>query len=126
MHVRGFPNCFIFSIVQSGFSVNFPHMLDEQARHLAYILEHAQENDIKVIEASQEAEDAWVQTILDCGDQPHGLPRVVHARLLQQRGPPERSEPSATVPTAEAPIAFVQMWEAWRAAGDLEGLELTM
>ena len=23
-------------------------------------------------------------------------------------------------------IAFVQMWEAWRAAGDLEGLELTV
>ena len=65
MHVRGFPNLFIFSIVQSGFSVNFPHMLDEQARHLAYILDHAQENDIKVIEASQEAEDAWVQAMLD-------------------------------------------------------------
>ncbi|MDO9176457.1 MAG: NAD(P)/FAD-dependent oxidoreductase, partial [Actinomycetota bacterium] len=32
-HSRGFPNCFIVSIVQSGFSVNFPHMLDEQAKH---------------------------------------------------------------------------------------------
>ena len=27
-----FPNCFIMSIAQSGFTVNFPHMLDEQAQ----------------------------------------------------------------------------------------------
>ena len=28
LHSRGFPNCFIFSLTQSGFTVNFPHMLD--------------------------------------------------------------------------------------------------
>ena len=28
---RGFPNCFIISNAQSGFTVNFPHMLNEQA-----------------------------------------------------------------------------------------------
>jgi cyclohexanone monooxygenase len=38
MHSRGFPNCIIFSAAQSGFTVNFPHMLDEQARHAAYII----------------------------------------------------------------------------------------
>ncbi len=38
MHSSGFPNCFIFSITQSGFTVNFPHMLNEQSKHLAYIL----------------------------------------------------------------------------------------
>ena len=36
-----FPNCFIVSLAQSGFTVNFPHMLNEQAKHVAYILEHA-------------------------------------------------------------------------------------
>jgi cation diffusion facilitator CzcD-associated flavoprotein CzcO len=43
MHSRGFPNCFIFSNVQSGFTVNFPHMLNEQSKHLAYILGEAQD-----------------------------------------------------------------------------------
>ncbi len=42
MHSRGFPNCFIFSLTQSGFTVNFPHMLNEQSKHLAYILAEAQ------------------------------------------------------------------------------------
>ncbi|MEY4173967.1 MAG: hypothetical protein RI900_1132, partial [Actinomycetota bacterium] len=62
---RGFPNCFIVSVVQSGFSANFPHMLDEQSKHIAHVLDHAQRNGIDRIETSQEAEDAWVQTIVD-------------------------------------------------------------
>src|SRR5262249_200897 len=49
---RGFPNCFIVSLVQSGFSVNFPHMLNEQAKHIAYILGHVLENDIGTIETT--------------------------------------------------------------------------
>ena len=30
--VNGFPNCFVLSIAQSGFTVNFPYLLDIQAR----------------------------------------------------------------------------------------------
>jgi hypothetical protein len=51
--------------VQSGFSVNFPHMLDEQAKHLAYLLGRVEAEGVTRVEASQEAEDAWVQTIID-------------------------------------------------------------
>ena len=36
MHTRGFPNCFIVSNAQSGFTANYPHMLNEQSKHLAY------------------------------------------------------------------------------------------
>ena len=35
LRVNGFPNCFILSIAQSGFTVNFPYLLDVQARHIA-------------------------------------------------------------------------------------------
>ena len=62
MHSRGFPNCFIMSTSQSGFTANFPHMLDEQSRHIAYILRRAQTSGFARIEATAEAEDEWVQT----------------------------------------------------------------
>ncbi|MBN9571058.1 MAG: monooxygenase, partial [Alphaproteobacteria bacterium] len=55
MHTRGFPNVFIMSNAQSGFTANFPHMLDEQSRHLAYIVRHAASHQIRVVEAAQEA-----------------------------------------------------------------------
>ena len=35
---NGFPNIFIMSHVQTGLSLNFPHMIGEQARHIAHIL----------------------------------------------------------------------------------------
>ena len=124
MHVRGFPNLFIFSIVQSGFSVNFPHMLDEQARHLAYILDHAQENDIKVIEASQEAEDAWVQAVLDAAINRLDFLESCTPGYYNNEGHPN-ARAFRDGPYGGGSIAFVAMWEAWRAAGKLEGLELT-
>ena len=124
MHVREFPNLFIFSIVQSGFSVNFPHMLDEQARHLAYILKHAQENDVNVIEASQEAEDAWVQAVLDAAINRMDFLESCTPGYYNNEGHPNQRA-FRDGPYGGGSIAFVQMWEAWRRAGDLEGLELS-
>ena len=45
LSVHGFPNCFILSIAQSGFTVNFPYLLDVQARHAAWMIAWALRND---------------------------------------------------------------------------------
>lgn len=63
MHSRGFPNCFIMGPQQSGFTVNFPHMLDEQSRHIAYIVKHAVDNDVGTVEVTEEAETDWVEAV---------------------------------------------------------------
>jgi hypothetical protein len=62
--VNGFPNCFILSIAQSGFTVNFPYLLDVQARHTAELIAWALRNDVAALEASADAESAWVDTIV--------------------------------------------------------------
>ena len=93
LHSRGFPNCFIFSLAQSGFTVNFPHMLDEQSKHVAYILSHAKQHGITRDRGRRRgrggvgADDRRARPV-----QPE-LPRVVHARLLQQRGQAGRAQP---------------------------------
>jgi len=56
MHTRGFPNVFIVSNTQAGFTANFPHMINEQSRHLAYIIAQAQKRQAHVVEASEAAE----------------------------------------------------------------------
>ncbi len=124
MHTRGFPNLFIFSILQSGFSVNFPHMLDEQARHMAYILKHAADNGVRLIETSQEAEDKWVQTILDLAiSRMDFLESCTPGYYNNEGRPSERSSRDGVY--GGGSIAFTRMWDEWRAKGDLEGLELT-
>ncbi len=124
MHSRGFPNCFIFSLVQSGFSVNFPHMLNEQSKHLAYILRHAADNDISVIEAEQEAEDAWVATIVSLAQNNLKFLESCTPGYYNNEGRPgDRSARNGSYGLGS--IAFIQLLEQWRASGDLAGLELS-
>jgi cyclohexanone monooxygenase len=124
MHTHGFPNVFIFSLVQSGFTVNFPHMLDEQSRHVAYILSHALDNDVRVIETTAEAEVAWVETILALAmNNQQFLESCTPGYYNNEGKPGDRSQRNGFY--GAGPIAFVKLLEDWRAAGTLEGLQLT-
>ena len=64
LHSRGFPNCFIISNAQSAFTVNFPNAMNEQAIHIAYIVEHCLGSNVQTVEATAEAEAAWVEEIV--------------------------------------------------------------
>ncbi len=123
MHSRGFPNCLLISNSQAGFTANFPHMINEQSKHLAYVVKQAIDRQARVVEASQAAEDAWVQTVIDAA--------VFNKRFLEECTPGyynNEGKPSERAirngPYGRGAIAFVELLEAWRAAGDLEGLEL--
>jgi cyclohexanone monooxygenase len=59
----GFPNCFHMGITQNALTANFPHMLDEQSRHIARLIQHAKQNEARCIEPTPEAEAEWVATI---------------------------------------------------------------
>ena len=62
---HGFPNCFHLGITQNALTPNFPHMLDEQVRHIAELIQHANARQAQVIEPTAEAEAEWVQTVRD-------------------------------------------------------------
>jgi cation diffusion facilitator CzcD-associated flavoprotein CzcO len=64
LSVDGFPNCFVLSIAQSGFTVNFPYLLDVQARHAAWVIAWGLSHDATELEASVDAEAAWVRTVV--------------------------------------------------------------
>jgi cyclohexanone monooxygenase len=121
---RGFPNCFIVSIVQSGFSVNFPHMLDEQAKHLAYVIGHLEEQGVTRVETSEQAEHDWVRTIVDAA--------VMNVKFLEsctpgyynnEGRPAERSVRNGSYGGGSP--AFTRLLEDWRHRGDLPGLEMS-
>lgn len=125
MHSRDFPNNFIFAISQSGFTVSYPHMLNEQSKHAAYIIAECQRRGVTVVEASEEAEAAWVQTIIDSA-----ISRQEFAEECTPGYYNNEGKPSALAARngayGKGPIAFVKLIEAWRADGGLEGLELTV
>ena len=124
MHSRDFPNCFIFSLTQSGFTVNFPHMLNEQSKHLAYILAEAKQRGVTVIEAGADAEAAWVETIVNLSQMNQQFLESCTPGYYNNEGKPAQSSVKNGSYGAGS-VAFIKVLEQWRADGAMAGLELT-
>jgi len=123
LHSRGFPNCFVISHSQSGMSVNFPHMLDEQSKHLAYMIAECAKRGIATVEATADAEHQWVDTVLGMSG--------ARRKFLEQCTPGfynNEGRASAVAdrnaPYGAGPIAFIKLLREWREADDFAGLEL--
>jgi cyclohexanone monooxygenase len=121
---RGFPNCFIISNSQSGFSANFPHMINEQAKHIGYVLGHAHAEGIATVEPSQEAEAAWVATIEKLALMRQGFLEECTPGYYNNEGD-VRALAARNGSYGAGPVAFVKLLEAWREQGTMAGLELT-
>jgi len=123
MHAHNFPNCFIMGPQQSGFTVNFPHMLDEQACHIAYIVRYALDNDVRTVEATEEAEDQWVETVIS---------RAVFGRDFLESCTPGYYNNEGQVSKlavqngffSGGSVEFFATLDAWRNTGTLEGMEV--
>ncbi len=123
MHSRGFPNCFIMSNAQSGFTANYPHMLNEQSKHVAYIIRHCVENGVRTVEASQAAEADWVSTIIRLARRAERFFEECTPGYYNNEGKPgERRGQNGFY--GGGPVEFFKILSDWRAAGGLEGLEL--
>ena len=123
LHVRGFPNCFIVSQTQAGMSPNFPHMLSEQAHHIAHIVGHAKANGIKSVEPSQAAQAEWVDTIVKMGEASRAFIEACTPGYYNNEGRAHAAAAKSAVYGA-GPIAFIRLLKEWREAGDFAGLEL--
>ncbi len=123
MHSHGFPNCFIMGAQQGGFTANYPHMLNEQSQHIAYLIRHALDHGVRTVEASEQAENEWVDTIIRLA----GMGR----QFLEECTPGYyNNEGKLSDQAAQNGFygggseEFFRILREWRAAGELAGLEL--
>ena len=123
LHTRGFPNLFFISQAQAGMSVNFPHMLSVQSEHAAHIVGHAIAHSIKRVEASAEAEQDWTDTIVSMSDDRIAFLENCTPGYYNNEGG-DLSRAARSMPLGAGPLAFIQILEDWREAGEFEGLEL--
>ena len=123
MHVNGFPNLLIMSNSQSGFTVNYPHMLNAQAQHLAYIVSECVKGQARTVEATPEAEAAWVQTIIDSALMRQKFQEECTPGYYNNEGKPSALA-ARNGPYGKGSIAFIALMEEWRAAGDMAGLKV--
>ncbi|MAE94228.1 MAG: monooxygenase [Deltaproteobacteria bacterium] len=123
MYSHGFPNCFfIMSITQSGFTVNFTHMLGETGRHLAYVIKTAIDEDIRTLEVSEEAEAEWVETILRVSSTAGEFQQTCTPSYYNNEGKPGEVSRQNGFFFGE-PMEFMNILADYRADGGLKGLE---
>ncbi|KAB7753027.1 flavin-containing monooxygenase [Mycolicibacterium mucogenicum] len=124
LHVNGFPNCFIASIAQSGFTVNFPYLIDTQSRHTAWVIAWALKNDITKLEASAAAEDGWVRDVVARSVVISGRREACTPGYYNREGQPsDRLNQDSFF--FGSPTEYADILAAWRDAETLEGLVIT-
>jgi cyclohexanone monooxygenase len=124
--MHDFPNLFLISTLQSGFAANFVHMLSRQAKHIAWIIAECKKRDITEIECTQEAEDAWGETILKNMRQMGNYQKECTPGYYNLEGKIfEDTRYQRSSSYGLGPMAFCKLQDDWRAKGDMEGLELT-
>ena len=122
---HGFPNWFFIGVNQNGLSVNMTAMFDDQARHVAYIIDEVLGRGRAVAEVTAEAEAEWVAEIRRLAFANRDFLESCTPGYYNNEG--ELDDPSKGLATqAYAPgiNAFNALLADWREQGDLQGFEL--
>ena len=122
MHSRGFPNCFFFGPAQSAFTATYTFSLDENSVHLAHIMTELKKRGATRVEASQAAEDTWVNTIIQKARLTEDFQKSCTPGYYNNEGHVNVNPQNNTY--GGGPIEFFKLMKKWRGKGNLEGLEL--
>jgi cyclohexanone monooxygenase len=120
---RGFPNWFFVGVSQNAFSVNMTSMFDDQAQHIAYILDEVIRRGARSVEPTETGQQAWCDLVASYTAGGSGFLEACTPGYYNNEGAPRGGNSFLGAYTAGV-YAFAQLLEDWRANGELEGLEI--
>ncbi len=121
--VHGFPNMFILGHTQGGFTVNYPHLLDEASRHVTHIVRHAVDQGIREVELTSEAEGQWLETLGESARDVRTFQEQCTPGYYNSEGRPGDGGFLGSS-YGKGPIEFFNLLADWRAEGQFAGLDL--
>jgi cyclohexanone monooxygenase len=125
MHSRGFPNLFIIGLAQVGGSANITHVLDVQSSHTAHMIQYAREHEVRTLDVTQEAEDRWVDTIVNASIANIGFLERCTPGYYNNEGKPNGELIRQNGAYAPGIMAFSRVLDEWREEGSHAGMEFT-
>lgn len=128
MHVHGFPNMFISGFAQgANLGANLTSNLADAAITISKIVQHAERIGATRVECEREAEQAWVQAILDDDSAVLiGGPDCTPGYYNNEGNPNVRRHKLNTGGYPAGPVAFFRYIDTWRTAGDFAGLRFRL
>ncbi len=122
---NGFPNCFHMGVTQNALTANFPHMLEEQAQHIAELVEHAKAHEARCIEPTAEAEAEWVATVKEKAINNRHFLTECTPGYYNNEGHVDEGPGLLGALYGGGPIEFFELVRKWRADGQMKGLQFS-
>ncbi len=122
IHSRGFPNAFLVQPTQGANLIsNVPHNLTEAGKTIAVTIATALGNGFSEIEATKEAEDAWVELLLSGPGRMLGSPDCTPG-YYNNEGQDLGLRARLNVGYPQGPMAYFRYIRQWRTSGTFDGL----
>jgi cation diffusion facilitator CzcD-associated flavoprotein CzcO len=123
LQMHGFPNAFVVSPAQGANLIsNIPHNLVEAAATIAEIVRHAAAVGASQVEATADAEQAWLDLLLG-GMRRFGGAADCTPGYYNNEGKPEDSAVLNSLAYPAGPVAYFEYIDEWRSSGTFEGVE---
>jgi len=122
IHMHNFPNLYQIGITQSGFTVNFMHMIDQEAKHIAYTIHKCLEEGVDVLEVSREAEAAWTEEVYERGGKTIEFAENCTPGYYNNEGNVSPTARQDNFYFGDDPHDYTRILEAWRSSGELPGM----
>jgi len=118
---NGFPNLFIISNSQAGFTTNFPHAMDETSQHIGYMLKQCEKEQLSSIEAAKESEDKWVEEIIAVSRFASDFQESCTPGYYNNEGEPNPKSVQ-NGPYGKGSRPYFRITAAWREEGNMSGI----
>lgn len=119
---EGFPNCFFLGFTQTAITVNVPHALNEQAKHVAYMLKEVRDRQGSKISITHEAEQEYVDEIRKTSTAGSRFYAECTPGYYNSEGEQGNKAGFFSEMYGAGPIRFYAMLEEWRNSGLLDGV----
>ncbi|MDQ1425285.1 MAG: hypothetical protein QOD72_2783 [Acidimicrobiaceae bacterium] len=121
---NGFPNCFFLGFTQTAVTVSVPYALNEQAKHVTYIMEEARRRGARTVEASLEGEQAWLEEMRSKARLAEKFYSSCTPGYYNNEGNLGNPLGFFAGMYGAGPIKFFRLLDEWRADQQLAGVDL--
>ena len=122
---NSFPNAFFIGFMQTAVTINIPHALDEQSKHVAFIVDRLRARGADAIEATVEGEREWVAEMRRVAKMSEKFYAECTPGYYNNEGQAGNPHSYFANTYGAGPLRFFDILANWRDAGDMPGTVLS-
>jgi len=121
---HGYPNCFFIGRTQSALTVSVPMMLNEQAKHVTYMITEARSRGCSIVEPTAEAEADYVKLIRSLAWMGERFYMECTPGYYNSEGEAGNKHGFFSETYGAGSVKFFELLKSWRDEGNMQGIAL--